>query len=268
MSIFLEFRIFIVPLYLIYVLLQLFVGIYLFYRFYKTKFRNLIPLALFFILTSFEGVMSLLEFNIIIQVHQFIPNLVLLFFIQYTFYKDRKSPFKILFFSIITLKVINFSIALIFPISIPMTASLTINQLPFYYIYLVIVFVIISLSELWLAYSALSYYFSNKKTNLEPWVKKRYLLIGIAALILSLEGVLWLFLPPSPEGFENPQSFIIGFLVVIVYTLFTLTSLIVWIMPKKLKNFFNRNYKNAHDNKLSEEELLSQIRLELRKNPE
>ena len=65
----------IIPLYMVYILTQLFVGIFLFIQFSRTKLSNTIPLAFFFILSAFEGFLDFIEVpDIIIQIIQFIPN--------------------------------------------------------------------------------------------------------------------------------------------------------------------------------------------------
>ncbi|GAI01546.1 unnamed protein product, partial [marine sediment metagenome] len=37
------------------------------------------------------------------------------------------------------------------------------------------------------------------------------------------------------------------------------------VMPKKIKDYFNRNYSKSEDEDLSEEELLAQVKLQLSK---
>ncbi len=251
-------------LYLIYIVLQVIVGLFLLNKMKKTRLRNLLPLSLFFLLNAIEGFLALIEAPILIlQLIKFLPNICLILFTKYTFYQDRKSSFKIILSLVVILKFLNFLLTLYIPFEIPMRMELTNEQIPYYYLYLSMISIIILLSELWLAYSSLNYYKSVKNISIEPWIKKRYLIIGICTLILSSEGIVWLFMPWTTEGYYNPQGLIVGFIVIIVFVTFSVGSVIGWMMPQKLRNYFNKGFQPIKEESLSENELIEKIISEL-----
>jgi hypothetical protein len=160
--------------------------------------------------------------------------------------------------------MVNLFIALyIAPFSIPMSTEITENQILFYYIYLSITSINLIISELWLAYSALNYYKKIKYQSIEPWIKRRYQIIGYSALILSIEAVAYLFIPWSAEGLYNPQILFVAIIVSIVTVVFSFGNVIGWIMPQNLKIYFNKNYNPITEQPLDEQELLDKIKSEL-----
>ncbi len=257
----------ILTLYLIYIVLQMVVGIYLFIRMRKTKLNNILPLSLFFIISSIQGIMSLFNLPVIIfQASLFIPSILLLIFTKLTFFRDQKTPFIFFLVIMLILKIITFLVSLfIIPLSTPMTAKFSKDYVLYYYLYLLIICINLSIPELWLGYSALNYYKQVKLLNIEPWIKKRYLIISYSAIILFIEAIAYLFLPWSSEGFRHPQALVVIFIVTTVTVVFSIGSIIGWMMPKKLKIHFNKGFTPIRDEILDEAELLKKIKSELSK---
>lgn len=251
----------------IYISLQLIVGVFLLFKAYKTKIHNLFALVAYFLTNSLKFLLLVVNGPFIIfQILTFIPDLCLIIFTKYTFYRWKKSPYKIILFIFISVKVIDFIINSFIPFTIPMMIDLTIDQIPYYYFFLSYTAIMLLISNLWLACSSLSYYKSVKSKKLVPWIKKRYQIIGISSVFLSATGPILLLMPWTSEGFENPQGFIVGFIVVIVSVIFSVGNFIGWLMPSKLKSLFNKDFQSDSDLNLNEKELMDLIRKQLSDN--
>ncbi len=250
----------IITLVLIFIILQLIVGIFLLYKMIRTKLYNLFPLILFFLINSLLLLnLPYLFFHIIAH----FPCICIVLFTKYTFYRDRKSAFKIILGIVIALKIADFILKLYIPFSFPMKVEIKSTEIPYYYLYLSFMVGIILLSYLWLAYASLNFYKSIKLHSIQPWIKKRYLIIGFSSIILSFNGIIMLLMPWTTKGFEDPQGFIVGILMFTVTIIFSAGSVIGWIMPLKLKKYFNRNFQPITEEDLSEKELMEKIKIEL-----
>ena len=148
------------------------------------------------------------------------------------------------------LKITDFILKLYIPFSFPMRIEIRSTEIPYYYLYLSIMAGIILISYIWLGYASLNTYKSLKNQSIEPWIKKRYLILGISSVLLSLNGVIMLFMPWTRKGFEDSLAFSAG-------------SVIGWMMPQKLKKYFNRNFQPIPEVDLSEKELMEKIKKEL-----
>ena len=252
---------------LVWIVLQLSVAIFLLVKMIKTKTYNLVPLILYFMLSSLRALFfGLSAFRqivfLIIFLAQF-PSILLVIFTKLTFFKYKKSPFKILLIILIAVRSIDFIIRLNFQISIPMTYILDESNLIYYFYILFSITISIIFSHFWLGIVALKYYNSSKSLNIEPWVKKRYQLIGLGSFIYSFSILLYYSIP---YNLIVPFSFpyIILSYIILGFTIFySLCMFIAWIMPKSLKKFFNKDFKRPIDKVYSEKELMEVIDKEL-----
>lgn len=121
----------------------------------------------------------------------------------------------------------------------------------------------ITIPTIWLAYNSLKVYRRLKNLDIEPWVKKRYLLIAIASLIFAASAIASFFMPLE-GGFEATHP-VVSIFVASSFIIFSFGNLIAWIMPKKLKEYYNRNYKVPISEDLSEKDLLDKIKSQLSK---
>jgi hypothetical protein len=249
---------------LVWIILQLIVAIFLSIKTIKTKRYNLIPLILFFLLNSVRIIFYLIPslliiFLIIIQ----FGNILLVIFVKLTFFKGRKSPFTLFLISLIIVRFFDFMIRLNFQISIPMTHVLDESKLIFYdYILFSITFSFL-VSHFWLGYVALKYYNSIKSSNIKPWIKRRYQIIGLGSLIYGISIFIYYLIPYNITGtFSFPN--IIYIYTILCFTLYySLSMFIAWIMPNWLKKRFNKGFKLIKDEEYSENELLDLIKQQL-----
>ncbi|MFX1278000.1 MAG: hypothetical protein ACFFA3_01190 [Promethearchaeota archaeon] len=253
---------------LVWIVLQLFVATFLLIKMIKTKTYNLLPLILFFLITSLRLVFYALVPSLIIItlfLNQF-PNILIVIFTKLTFFKDKKSPFKIFLLILIIVRSIDFIIRLIFQISIPMTTSLEESNLVYYFFILFSITISFLLSHLWLGIIALKYYYYLKYINIEPWVKKRYQLIGLSSIIYSLSIFIYYFIPYNVIGLYEFPNVIYSYIILGFTIFYSICAFIAWIMPKRLKKFYNRGFKRLSEKEYSENELMEVIEKELSKD--
>jgi len=250
---------------LVWIILQLGVAIFLLIKMIKTKRYNLVPLILFFVINSIRFFFlvifpSFLIINLILI--QF-SNILLLIFTKLTFFKYRKSLFWLFLIILIIVRTIDLIIRINFGISIPMTYLLDESNLIFYYYILFSITISFLLSHFWLGIVALKYYKSLKSVNVEPWIKKRYQLIGLGSLIYGFSIILYFCIPYNVVGiFVYPN--IIFMYGVLGFTIFySLCMFIAWVMPRKLRLYFNKDFKIAIEKEYTENELLELINKEL-----
>ncbi|MFX0072827.1 MAG: hypothetical protein ACFFAO_17245 [Candidatus Hermodarchaeota archaeon] len=232
-----------------------------------TKLYNMLPLSIFFLFSAIQPILSLMTLpSIFFQIIHYIPAICLLIFVKLTFYRDKKSPFKLFMFIVITLKIVSLLIGIfIAPFTFPMLSTVSKKEIIYFLIYKLIACVNLTISYSWLAYSALKYHQTIKHQSIEPWIKRRYQIIGFSALILLIEAVAILFWPNSAEGLRDPQALLIGFIMTLETVIFSIGSIIGWMMPKKLKNYFNKDFTYGIEEPLDEDKLLEKIKSELSK---
>jgi len=92
---------------------------------------------------------------------------------------------------------------------------------------------IIFISSFWLSYAALSSYQNVKTENIAPWVKKRYLIVGISAIFLIAQ-IIPILLTPYRGSFSNPLMAILVIFLTFLNIIFALLNLFAWVMPKWL----------------------------------
>jgi len=250
-------------LYVIYFGSQLITGTFLLFRTIKIKQLNLIPLVLFFFLNPLEILLILLVGSSIVV--NMLSNIALIFFTKFTFFRDRKSIFMYLLVSLIIIKIIDIILKLYVPFSLPLSFVITPSKVPYFYLYLSLTSLSILLSYPWLGLTALRYYYSIKTRDIEPWIKIRYKLIGYSSLIITVNAILYLLVPINTYDWEQLNSFIIGLLITIDTTIFSIANLFAWVIPKILKSYFNRHYQGDIEEDLTEDEIMNKVRQDLDK---
>ena len=70
---------------------------------------------------------------------------------------------------------------------------------------------------------------------------------------------------PYRVSFESSLMATLTIIITSLNIIFAVLSLIAWVMPKKLKDYFNRDYSKLEDEEISEEQLLTQVKKQLLK---
>ena len=242
----------------------LFTGVFLFYRMLKTKLFNLFGLAMFFILYGIQFMGRFLFPFIFAALYSQLCLLFLIIFIKNTFYKDSKSFLPlIVIITFIVLKIFSTIIALLYNFKIPPSILINPSQFFIYYLYVTLIVLEVTIPSIWLACNALKIYRRLENYDIEPWVKKRYLLIAIPSLLFAASAIAS-YLMPLEGGFEATHP-VVSIFVASSFIIFSFGNLIAWIMPKKLKKYYNRNYEVPISEELSEKDLLDKIKSQLSK---
>ncbi|MFX0024670.1 MAG: hypothetical protein ACFE9S_20350, partial [Candidatus Hermodarchaeota archaeon] len=254
---------------LVWIVLQLIVAIFLLNKMIKTKTYNILPLILFFFTNSVRILFSIPSIFPTLTIIYLILNellaIWLVIFTKLTFFKYKKSPFKIFLIILITINSIDFIIRLIFQITIPLTFYLDDSFVIYYFVVLILFSISFLSSHLWLGITAIKYYNSIKSLNIEPWVKKRYQIIGLSSIIYIFSLFIYYLFPSRLIDYFAFPYLIYGFIILGFTIFYSLCAFIAWIMPKPLKKYFNKGFERPPDKEYSENELMEIIKNELSK---
>ena len=88
------------------------------------------------------------------------------------------------------LNIIDTTLRLLFSFKIPPTSPINPLEIPYYYLLVATVSIQLTISLFWLSYAELSMFKRIKKYDLEPWVKKRYLILGSSSAFFLLNGFI------------------------------------------------------------------------------
>ncbi|TFG26026.1 MAG: hypothetical protein EU532_10900 [Promethearchaeota archaeon] len=261
------FEVILLSMQVVWIILQLIVSAFLLVKMFQTKQYNLLPLILFFILNSIRMIIYaftpyIILYLIIIQ----IPNILLLIFIKLTFFRNKKSPFKFFLITLILVRSIDLWIRLQYGITIPMREPLDESYLIYYYSILLSISLSFLFSHLWLGIVSIKYYKSLKSIKIEPWIKKRYQIIGIASIIYAFSIFLYYVIPYNFIPGQDLFSIIFVAILTSFVVFYSSAMFIAWVMPTRLKTYFNKDYQIISDKEFEENELLELIKEDLKKN--
>jgi hypothetical protein len=203
----------------------------------------------FFIVWGFNLAEQLIDYTIMYAVYMGMN-----FFTKFTFYENRKSFFK----SIVILTTVNY-IILIFPKILGffnlyeeffMSTTGKILDNVFSITWAVIVFG-------WLVYSGIESYNQIKDKKVQPWVKKRLLIVIYSAFLLMFVSLPDLIDILTGRIYHDYVFYIQMIMIAIIMIM----QYLAWVMPKGLKKFLNRGYilEEEEGIGLSEEEIIRQM---------
>jgi len=237
--------------------IDLLTGFVLAFRSYRVKSQNLGFLAGFsfssIFVSIFYGLGDSLFRHLGFTVSVFLANFFLLVFTNRTFFTDKKSPFFRFFLIIFTASLIHAVLRILdlFPGEWQMTAF-----------YNILISIIMAIPGYWFGYLVIKQYRSIKMENIEPWIKMRFLIAGIGALLNGSVGWLAYLIVISqipgvdPAGNLELITLLISALILIT---FSIGFFIAFVMPERMKQYFNRNYKPTDEETLSEEEIMKHM---------
>ncbi|QEE16868.2 hypothetical protein DSAG12_02698 [Promethearchaeum syntrophicum] len=203
----------------------------------------------FFIVWGFNLAVQLIDYTIMYAVYMGMN-----FFTKFTFHENKKSSFK----SIVIFTTVNYIILIIPKIllllnqydDIILSRTGKILDNTFSITWAIIVFG-------WLAYSGLESFHQIKDKKVQPWIKKRLLLV-----IYSAFFEMFVSLPDLLDILTNRilHDYVFYIQMIMIATIMVMQFL-AWVMPKKLKNFLNRGYivENKADVGITEEEIINQM---------
>jgi hypothetical protein len=143
-----------------------------------------------------------------------------------------------------------------------MTLDLSESNLIYYYYILFSISVSNLISHGWLGYVSIRYYWSLKSEKVAPWIKKRYLLIAISSFIYILNIFLYFLFPYKNVDIYVFPNILISYTLVGIVIFYSFGMFIAWIMPKKLKFYFDRDFQPTEEKEFTEQELMERIKRE------
>ena len=241
----------------IFVVLYIVMAISLYLSSRKENKQNLFILFLYYTITSVSLVILMTNTQITIILYTIITmitTVVLLTFIDRTFYQDRKSPFKIILISAIILRITEL-------ITSVYAGIVTVDNEIYGTLEVIRIISIgcgVILSATWMFMSARKSLKSLSSSKaVEPWVIGRYKLIEFYTICDVVMGILICISSPFTSGQINLAT-----LLILVVNMFKIsTELLAWVMPKRFKKYLNRGYTSAAIiDELSEEEIMEGMR--------
>ncbi len=240
--------------YYVYLILWCVTGVFIIIKAVKSKTINLIHFGLSLISLGLASIPELFGSYSGAAIFRGIGLILVLFFIEKTFYEEKKSPF-VLF---VICLIIGASFMAIFDLWSKVTPSKLLE-----YIRDLSFAISIMIPFCWLTFASYSSYKLVKTLEIEPHIIKRYQILGVVAFInlipatfLSVEIPLAITVMP-----DFSDIVLIGFLVSSLLTI--VFYYILWFMPTSVKNYFNKDYTPKvieEDVEISEEELMKSIR--------
>jgi hypothetical protein len=225
---------------MIYTILQAVVAVFLFKRARDTKVRELRYMFLAFLSATLAAVLGIPWTGFRILLNPLVAIFILPF-VKATFQQQKGSTCKKLLAISTCLFGYSSAARLVWQFSMQEH-----GPEPFYLSYLVAITTIFVLCFGWFFVECLRAYrkIVNSK-GIEPWIKYRYVLLGVSCVFAVLTAVLPLFYP-SQETFHEEAS-IMKMVMAISNVLFSITSLLAWFMPAWIKRgLSNIQYARMH----------------------
>jgi len=214
----------------------------------ETKLSNLKWLIGVFACQAFIGLAKVAKIEIMFYIVAIISNVFIIIFTEETFYKDRKSPFR--YILVLALVLAALILTLVF--------AREIEPISFYLLDTYLLTILIVISSLWLAATAFSAYGLIKDENISELIKMRYRILGIASLILAIQGFI------TPIHTVNQKLLQLDWGVQLytiinasVLLVFAFASFYAWIIiGKKLE----QSVDTTSEKEISEEEMMKIIK--------
>jgi hypothetical protein len=186
---------------------------------------------------------------LIINTINLIVHLSILTFTHKTYYRNRKSP-------ILLFVIIIFGAYIGMQAKVILTTSAIIQSTQLVSIIDQLFSVIFSfLTFGWLGYASIKSFQSLEQDDIEPWIKKRLLLVSYSAFIEMLFNIEF----ANPE---NLASIVLMYMMVLIILIFGVTQFFAWLMPTRLKLYLNKGYTLVSDEEyasMSEEDIMKQL---------
>ncbi|MBN1802496.1 MAG: hypothetical protein JW891_13375 [Candidatus Lokiarchaeota archaeon] len=247
---------FFIVLSVIYTISLLLMGIIITIRSYRLKLNNLC----FFGLAAISNVVSQVG-NIFLKLDVFFESIfvslaifLFLIFTHLTFYKERHIKTARI---VLIVGVINYFSICYFGFIYAYIPSFV-----EFYLYLFQIFIERLIVFGWTSYSACIAYKKIRNRSIQPWIKSRYKILAISSFIMVIQPLSLFFIPyGSTYGDPSPLSSLIVFGVSVIMTLiFVFGIYVAMVMPKRIRNYLNRDYGPSEIFKLADKEITEMIK--------
>jgi hypothetical protein len=222
---------------LIYTVFQVLIALFLFQRMRAARVKELRFVFLAFTFAALAGVLGIAWTGFRIVLNPPVAVFILPF-VQATFFRNKASKYRLL---------LAVSIALLVYVLVARLASEFLEQGQshdiLYYSYIVAILAIFILCYGWfLVECATTYRKIATSRGIEPWVKFRYVLLGVSCAFAITTAVFPLAYP-SHESFHE-QAAVMKMVMAVSNLLFSITSFGAWFMPTRFKRYLNNLDQN------------------------
>lgn len=237
----------------------LIVGIFLVVRAYKIRAVGFYFAGIAWLLMVFAQILNQL-FHVDVMIYAIFSKasfVSLVIFTNLIFHKDKKSYLpKIILISVIILGIVAWYFD-----------SVRSSSQSSYHLSRAFDFIQGSISLDWLAISCYISFKNFKKLNISPWVLVRYKIMYIISPIFTLIYLILIFHPYDlPFGDTSTTVGVVTYgLTALLSISFSVAFAVAWIMPNRIKSYFNRGFAPLHEGEITEEELMNLIRKEREK---
>lgn len=236
---------------------ELLTGSILAFRRIKAKSQNLEFLVGFSFCAALTTIFYAFPDNLIrsiaFAVSLFLSGYFILVFTNRSFFEGKKSPFLKFFLINITTLFIYTILKIIIPL--PGVWQMTA-------FYNLLISIMISIPGYWFGFLVIKQYRNIKNEDFEPWIKMRFLIAGIGAILEGSIGWISYMIVISQIPGVDPTGYL-ELLALFIYALILITYsigfFIAFVMPERMKQYFNRNYTPSDHKELSEDEIMKQM---------
>ena len=237
----------------------LLVGIVILFRMIQKKMVNLLGLVIFFILYALQTNPTDFLPDYFTTIFAYFSLFSLAFFIKFTFYQRRKSAFSLVIALLTILRVIEFIFKFIFNFQPGFSYPSNPVEIPYFFIYILVVASQSLLVMVWYSYSVFKSYNNFRRLRIGVWLKIRYLMLGISTIIFSIDTLFSILLV------INDFSIILFLIYASIFDvlLFTVVNFIAWVIPfKPLIQYIKGETKETLED-INEAEIIEKVKSEL-----
>jgi hypothetical protein len=240
-------------------------GIYLAIRAYKMRSIALALLSL-----------ALLSFFSTLLTNGFLPpddyfwralaaanySVLIVLFTKHAFYKNKKSPFNFVFVATLSIRIVHFIemnlLHYVSPSYVPISAA----RLGGYYFHLVMLTSQLVIAFGWLSVAAFKEYAAFRSEAVEPWVRNRYVIIGISHALYAAMSFAYFIIPTDGLAFGSPDALAANIVIPPLVASYGVLSFLAWTMPGWFKRLLNAGKPVA---KMTEShEIFSDVSIEIK----
>ncbi|MBD3255217.1 MAG: hypothetical protein GF383_09000 [Candidatus Lokiarchaeota archaeon] len=194
----------------------------------------------------------------VLEIFVFLGFVMVVIFINTTFYRNRNKAANLVLIMVIFLGIVQILLFYLY-------SDVFLQRGFHHYLTRTFDLIYVLLVYEWFAYSCYSAYKRLKDQNIKPWIKARYRLLAISSFVMGFHSIPEFFLPKNVEWGDpnHPISLLLFGVVAIMSIVYGIIFSISWFMPRKLKNYYNKEYKKETDKEYTEEELMNLIKDQL-----
>ncbi len=189
-------------------------------------------------------------------------SVLIVLFTKYAFYKDKKSPFKVVFVATLSIRIVHCIEMNVLHYVSPSYLPISADRLGGYYFHLVLLTSQLVSAFGWLSWAAFKEYAASKSEAVEPWVRNRYAAIGVSHAMYAIMSFAYFLIPTDGLAFGSPDALAANVVIPPLIVGYGVLSLLAWTMPGWFKRLLNAGKPVA--NLTESHEIFSDITSEIK----